>query len=157
MCCSPWGLKEFDMIEQLNWTDWIHLMCWSKVLNLGRRQWPYYYLQLYTYTISISCILLCGQYLISFWVTSSNSQNLIIFQPHWDLQSFDLTTSSTVPHPFIMLLSLIKRKVTSFMTVILLHIVIALAFLLLCDITLPNFFSWSLVVLQYYTHFRCVI
>ena len=21
MCCSPWGRKEFDMTEQLNWTD----------------------------------------------------------------------------------------------------------------------------------------
>ena len=22
-CCSPWGLRESDMTEQLNWTDWI--------------------------------------------------------------------------------------------------------------------------------------
>ena len=23
-CCSPWGCKELDMTERLNWTDW----CW---------------------------------------------------------------------------------------------------------------------------------
>ena len=24
-CCDSWGLKESDMIEQLNWTDWGHI------------------------------------------------------------------------------------------------------------------------------------
>ena len=24
VCCSPWGRKELDMTEQLNWTDWAH-------------------------------------------------------------------------------------------------------------------------------------
>ena len=31
VCCSPWGLKESDMTEQLNWTDfWIQ---WRKSTN----------------------------------------------------------------------------------------------------------------------------
>ena len=24
-CCSPWGYKESDMTERLNWTKYIHL------------------------------------------------------------------------------------------------------------------------------------
>ena len=25
-CCSPWGCKESDMTEQLNWSDWIQVI-----------------------------------------------------------------------------------------------------------------------------------
>ena len=27
MCCSPWGCKELDATEQLNWTDWLDGVC----------------------------------------------------------------------------------------------------------------------------------
>ena len=26
VCCSPWGLKESDMTEQMNWTEHIHVL-----------------------------------------------------------------------------------------------------------------------------------
>ena len=26
MCCSPWGLKESDMTEQLNWTELLSVL-----------------------------------------------------------------------------------------------------------------------------------
>ena len=35
-CCSPWGLKELDTIEQLNWTDWI---CWKIKIMLELGIW----------------------------------------------------------------------------------------------------------------------
>ena len=43
-CCSPWGRKELDMTEQLNWTDVMNiadhkLSLWIRVLLLaGRRE-----------------------------------------------------------------------------------------------------------------------
>ena len=35
-CCSPWGHKELDTIEQLNWTDWIadSLHCTAEINTL---------------------------------------------------------------------------------------------------------------------------
>ena len=32
VCCSPWGCKESDMTEQLNWTDVVSLDWWSQLL-----------------------------------------------------------------------------------------------------------------------------
>ena len=29
MCCSPWGCKESDTTEQLNWTEYIHVLLFS--------------------------------------------------------------------------------------------------------------------------------
>ena len=31
LCCSPWGLKESDMTEQLNWTDFIFYVHYLKI------------------------------------------------------------------------------------------------------------------------------
>ena len=33
-CCSPWGRKESDTTEQLNWTKLIFLLWWSLFLNV---------------------------------------------------------------------------------------------------------------------------
>ena len=30
-CCSPWGCKELDMIEWLNWIDWTHMYPYMKI------------------------------------------------------------------------------------------------------------------------------
>ena len=46
-CCSPWGHKELDTTEQLNWTDlnteWLILICRHNYYS-----YSYYYLQLTT-------------------------------------------------------------------------------------------------------------
>ena len=31
VCCDSWGLKESDMTEWLNWTDWPLLLAWNSV------------------------------------------------------------------------------------------------------------------------------
>ena len=41
MCCSPWGLKELDMTEQLNWTEPIA----SPVKSRGNRTSPFWELK----------------------------------------------------------------------------------------------------------------
>ena len=33
-CCSPWGHKESDMTEQLNWTEWV-LLCFNLHLPMS--------------------------------------------------------------------------------------------------------------------------
>ena len=43
-CCSPWGLKESDMTEWLNWTEyykkknlwWIHVDVWQNQYNIAK-------------------------------------------------------------------------------------------------------------------------
>ena len=43
-CCSPWGRKESDMTERLNWTElnhhlspqWVFICCWLKVWSIAR-------------------------------------------------------------------------------------------------------------------------
>ena len=36
-CCSPWGRKQSDTTERLNWTEldecWVHWCCWINVVN----------------------------------------------------------------------------------------------------------------------------
>ena len=38
-CCSPWGCKESDMTEQLNWTE-LMVFCWSNLNGLRQRLKP---------------------------------------------------------------------------------------------------------------------
>ena len=33
-CCSPWGCKELDMTEQLNWTDWFWQYSYIFILHI---------------------------------------------------------------------------------------------------------------------------
>jgi len=34
VCCSPWGRKESDTTERLNWAELIHLLCIPSKLNI---------------------------------------------------------------------------------------------------------------------------
>ena len=34
MCCSPWGRKELDMTEQLNWTDWRNYLLFCYFISI---------------------------------------------------------------------------------------------------------------------------
>ena len=35
VCCSPWGHKELDMTEKLNWIELIYVISWIKVNEWG--------------------------------------------------------------------------------------------------------------------------
>jgi len=52
VCCSPWGHKELDMTEQLNWTDRL-LSAWKELFSVWKMK-IFQYVEYYTNTCTYS-------------------------------------------------------------------------------------------------------
>ena len=48
-CCSSWGLKELDMTERVNWTDWPSLYVVIFILEPWKRLWNFWLKGNYTH------------------------------------------------------------------------------------------------------------
>ena len=60
MCCSPWGHKESDMTEQLNWTELIYYLVDFWLFHF----WPWWIILLWILSTHL-CDNICFQF---FWV-----------------------------------------------------------------------------------------
>ena len=72
-CCSPWGHKESDMTEWLNWTDSSHIPLsssqdWKIWVNI--KSWCLYVLHCCYCSIAMSCLTLCDPMDYSPWGSS---------------------------------------------------------------------------------------
>ena len=38
VCCSPWGHKDSDMTEQLNWTEWVETIVYIYYIDKPIKQ-----------------------------------------------------------------------------------------------------------------------